>query len=133
MFELLPSEIKYKILDYLNITLTMKKVKNFEYYAYDCAVPKVTKYIITDYTNINKELYKLIKLKKCECCALGVYINNKCNNCGYCLSTHYLEHTQKYINIHNNYLNNQVIHILNSSNISIGSNKKMCLHNHKMT
>ena len=131
MFQDLPIEVKYKITDYLNIKLIIKKIKNFEFYSHDCAVPRVTIYIITDYINISKEFYRLIKLKKCECCTLGIYINNRCNNCGYCLSTHYLNHKQKYSNIHNNYLNKDSINILNTSNLIIKTNKRRCLNDRK--
>ena len=127
MFELLPNEIKHKIIDYLNITLKKTKIKKFEYYSHDCALPRITKYIIIDYTYINKELYRLIKLKKCECCYTGAYINNKCNTCGYCLPTHFMNYKQKYSNIHNNYLNYKSVKSI------ININKKRCLRNHKKT
>ena len=115
MLELLPLEVKFKIVDFLSIKLIKKKlIHSCELYEY-LNIPRPIKYIINDYNFINKEFCRLILLKKCECCSSGLYVNNKCNTCGYCLKKHYINHKQKYSNVHNNYLNNKLLIIENKN------------------
>ena len=119
MLELLPEGIKLKIIDFLPIKLKKKKLIYDNFYKNKILIPKPIKYIIDDYTFINKEFYRLISLKKCECCSSGIYINNKCNICGYYLKKHYINHKQKYCNIHNNYLNNKLFLLIQNTNTNM--------------